>query len=125
MALTIELFSIKNLTLDIDILASQKLDKLEVSEYSSQDIVVNLPQMRIGVGSLLSMDGRLFFNNREWKFAATGQVTTCVTHESGKTHRIEIHFRQIDNDLWDQFLTAGKVEQQRVDTLFRSMKGVS
>ncbi len=123
MALTIELLSIKNLTLDIDILASQKIERLEVVEYSAQDIVVNLQHMRIGTGSLLSLDGRLHFKNKDWKFAATGQVTSCQTHESGKTHRVEIHFRQIDNELWNQFLEAGKAEQLRVDTLFRSMKG--
>lgn len=123
MALTIEILSIRNLTLDIDILASQKLDRLEVAEYNTQSVVVNLPHMRVGAGSLVSMGGRLHFGDKDWKFAATGQVVSCETNSSGKTHRVEIHFRQIDNDLWNQFLDAGKAEQQRVDTLFRSMKG--
>lgn len=119
----IELHSIRNLTLDIDILAAQKLDRLEVSEYSSQTVVVNLSHMRVGTGSLLSLDGRLHFADKDWKFEATGQVISCETHASGKTHRLEIHIRQIDSVLWNQFLEAGKAEQLRVDTLFRSMKG--
>lgn len=123
MAISIELHFIKNLTLDIDIMASQKLQNLEVSEYSPQKVVVNLPNTRVGTGSLVSIGGRLQFENADHKFEATGQVTACDTHPSGKSHRVEIHIRQIDNALWEKFIAAGKAEQNRVDDLFKSMRG--
>lgn len=123
MAFTIELNQIKNVTLDLDILADQKLDGLEVTEYNKQTVVVNLPQAQINEGSLISLDGKLRFHNKDWNFSATGQVSSCEVSPSGKIARLEIQLRQIDNELWDQFVRAGKKEQDRVDHLFYSIKG--
>lgn len=124
MAFSIELTEIKNLTLDIDILASQEVSKLDVAEYSEQSIAINLSNTPVGAGSLLSLSGKINFKDQELNFFATGQVTTCETYSLGKFNRLEIQFRQIDNDIWDQFLKAGKEEQQRIDLLFDSIKGV-
>jgi len=123
-AFSIELTEIKNLTSDIDILASQEASKLDVAEYGEKSIAIHLSNMRVSTYSLLSISGKICFKNQEFNFSATGQVAACETHPSGKLTRLEVQLRQIDNEIWDQFLQAGKEEQARIDHLFYSIKGV-
>lgn len=120
MSVRLEILKIKNLTAEVDILGSR--GPVEVTECGLHSVVFVLGEP-VRQEVLVSLELRLSFGGKLHLLSVTGKVSAC--EGSGESYRMTVQLRQHDQAVWGPLMEALHGHQDRVDRLFKSMKGVA
>lgn len=116
-----QLEEIKNLTTNLDLLSSEPGQALEVIEYGDQSLVFQ-SKVQAMTGHLVSLRGKMQMRDKTYKFSATGRIEN-ISSSSGNVQRFEVHLNQFDKSQWDNFISAMREKQDRVEAIFKMIKG--
>ena len=122
MAANLVLFSIKNLTSGTQIHNSTgSQGGLEMVEWK-EHVLVFQSQAKALPGQLVALAGKITVGKQSWPFEATGKVTSVAPHLNN-LNRFEISLQQFDRAVWRRYLDAISSGQDRVDQIFRGIRG--
>lgn len=117
----VELSLVRNLTSKTDIFAPNTAQKhLDVTNFDQTSLVFH-SATPCAVGHQVSLTGQVMMNKKTFKFEATGKIAAVDSDEN--TNRIEVHLHQFDKQLWKNLLLQIRDDRNRVDKIFKSMKG--
>jgi hypothetical protein len=112
---------ISSLTSNLKIAVSNAEFVIEVIEYDSEHLGLQLPKT-LGRGLLVSLELVIKIDGIDKSMTATGKIASCEGMPLGGFFAlIELH--EYNHELWEEFLASKKIERERVDKLLRSMKG--
>lgn len=123
MAYGISLQLIENLTLHVDVLAEHKLYPLEAVAYGAESILLLLPELKLGAGSLVSIKGELMLDDKRLPFVASGKMLSAVPDPHAAMLRVEIQLHQYDRPLWELFCKSKQLAQNHANQLLSAMTG--
>jgi hypothetical protein len=123
MAHTIEIKNIKTIGSSVDLNLSKEEPPIEVTEFSQQSLVCQLPKSSLLAGNLVTLTSVIHLAQEKIPFDITGVVLAVEEIPQTNLKRIKIQLRQYNKKLWQQFLDSSLAGQSRVDTLLAAMKG--
>lgn len=123
MALSVEIRHIRSIVSGLEVGGAMPQ---EASEYGEKSLVANLAK-RIPEGSLVSLQLHIGLPSGDSACEVTAKVVSCeeTAGENGgeALFRVHFHLNQYNQSFWLSFLKAANEDQQRVEKLFRAMKG--
>lgn len=122
MSSTVQISQIKNLSNNSIVLSFKNGQFVEISNYSAKTIVLDLKDVQLTPGELVLIVGEVIINTETLHFEAVAKVLTNIPLVEGYV-RIEFLLNQIQKDLWKRFLDSKDLAQNRVDNLFKKIKG--
>lgn len=112
---------ISNLTTGSKLFSEGGKKLIELIEFDSDHIKFNIGKA-VGKGQLVSIDGRLLVKDSAHVFAISGKVVSTKGNED-KSIEVSVEMHNFDKDLWGEFLSVKREQQERVELLLKEMKG--
>lgn len=96
---------------------------VEVTQYSSQSITMELRGAYIGIDQLVSLSGEILIRSERLPLEAVGKVVAAEV-VLGTLVQFEFQLKQFQKNHWQRFLDSKQVAQDHVDNLLLRMKGL-
>jgi hypothetical protein len=121
---SIHIWQIKNVMNKMDILKREDGAFIQITQYTSSSITLELESAFLAHGQLVEVIGEIQIENEKYPLAAIVKVIASeVINES--VVQFEFHLQQIQKNLWKSFLDSKEAAQKHVDNLWDKLKGVS